>query len=165
MIVIGLMSGASLISNTSYYTGSNTIARYLAVRLEDVQIANLDPSNISINPSLVMIFNVKAPDPTNGQMTLTHLSASVYLNQELLAYETFQKVVPASDRMITAGYNRNYTVGSTILELLDKEHLYNASLSGNWTFNVALTLSYYLFQGGTLSWRVLFFVYEGYTPI
>ncbi len=166
IILTGLVSGTSLISNTSYYTGTYTIARYLAVTLEDVRIADLNPSNESVNPTLVMVFNLKAPYFTNGQMTLTHLSASVYLDGEFIAYTTFQKdVILASERSITAGYDKNFTVGSTISELLDKQILYNASLSGNWTFAVTLTLSYYFFQSQFPSWRVLLFVYDGYTPI
>jgi hypothetical protein len=164
-LVVGIVSGASLISNTSYYTGSYTLARYLTVTLEDVRIANLNPSNTSINPSLVMIFNVKAPDLTSGHMTLTHLSAVVHLNGEPIAYETFQNEVSGSDRSVAAGYNKTFTVGSTVFVLPDKQLLYNASLSGNWTFNIALRVNYILFQGSILSSRMLFFVYEGYTPI
>ncbi|RDE13928.1 MAG: hypothetical protein C4K47_04975 [Candidatus Thorarchaeota archaeon] len=165
MIVIGVISGACLVSNTYSYDGSYALPRQLAVGLVDIQIANLDPSNESINPGLVMVFNLKAPDFTNGRMTLTRLLASVLLNNESIAYETFQNVVPLSERSVTAGYNKNLTVGSTVFELVDKQILYDASLSGNWTFDVTLTVSYYLFQGTTGSWRVFNFVYEGYTPI
>lgn len=163
-IIIGLISGAYLTSSTSYYSGSYAIARYMTVSLEDVQIANLDPSNDSINPSLLMVFNLKAPELTTGQVTLTYLSAVVHLDQDLIMYETFQKYVQPPE-IVTAGYNKNFTLGSTVFELYDKHILYNASLSGNWTFNITFNLNYFIFQNGMLSRRVLFFVYDGYSPI
>lgn len=164
-IVVSFISGVYLISNTSYYSGSYAIARYMAVNLEDIQIARLDPSNESINPGLTMVFNVKGPTIGSGQVDLVGFLASVYLNGQLLSLESFQNVVTASDRAVTAGYDKNFTVGSTILQLHDKQHLYNASQSGNWTFNIALTLSYSFFQSRLPSFRTLFFVREGYTPI
>jgi hypothetical protein len=165
MTVIGLICGASLVLNTSYYTGSYTISRYVTVSLQDIQIAHLDPSNETVNPGLSMIFNVKAPDNANGMMTLKDLSATVSLNEQPFLYATFKNYIPVSDQSVTAGYNMSFTLGSTVTDLLDKQILYNASLSDNWTFTVTLSMEYYLFQSGARSWRYLIFVYEGYTPV
>jgi hypothetical protein len=137
----------------------------MSISLEDIQIARLDPSNQSANPSLSMVFSVKVLETAYGRATLTELSATVRLNGDPLPYETFRNVIPVSDRVVTAGYNRNLTVGSTILEPVDKQRLYNASQTGNWTFNINLAVIYYLFEGRMLSRRVLFFAYEGYTAI
>jgi len=164
-ILIGVFSGVGLVSSTSFYSGSINVVASLDIDLQDILIANLDPTNESVNPALVMVFSVKAPQTGTGQMTLTFLRASVNLNNESLSYTSFQNFIVLKDRSVTPGYDRNLTVGSTILSLQDKQLLYNASEKVQWTFSITLFVFYHVFQSRAEEVRILVFAHEGYTDV
>jgi len=162
-IILGVTSGIGLVSTTSFYTGSGIIIQHLHFDLEDILIYALDPTNESVNPALVFVFNVGAPQVASGEAYMMYLSVKVSVNARSLNYTSFERSVTGAERVLTSGYNKNVTVGSTITELLDKQVLYNASSAGEWAFNVRVTMFYHLFQSRSESIRVLVFSHEGYT--
>lgn len=162
-VILGVMSGIGLVSTTSFYTGSGIIIQHLHFDLEDVLIYALDPANESVNPSMVLIFNVRAPQVASGEAYMMYLSTTVYVDNKTLAYTSFERSIIGAERILTSGYDRNITVSGTITERLDKLILYNASSLGEWIFGVRVTMFYHLFHSRAESFRVLVFSHEGYT--
>ncbi len=162
-IILGVTSGIGLVSTTSFYTGSGIIIQHLHFDLEDILIYTLDPTNESVDPSLTLIFNVRAPQVASGEAYMMYLTAKIYVNNKSLAYTSFERSIMGAERILTSGYDKNITVSNTVTVLPDKMVLYNASSTGEWIFRVRITLFYHLFHSRSESFRVLVFSHEGYT--
>ncbi|MHA1216140.1 MAG: hypothetical protein ACTSPE_05000 [Candidatus Thorarchaeota archaeon] len=160
-LLVALVSGGALYNTTAYYGGSYIIVTYLDVNLTNVVVTNLDPTNMTVNPAVSLVFNFKAPEALSGHATLTSLTAKVWLNNDSLSYANFRYTIPADSRTVASGYDRNFTVRGTITELADKYVLYNASASSQWVFSIRLTLFYHVFESSAESVRVLMFAHEG----
>jgi len=160
-LILGLVSGIGLASTASYYSGSYVIVSYLQIDLDEVRVANVDPTNTSINPSIALDFSFVAPETSDGEATVTYLVATVYINGDKMNYASFRKNIPSASRAITSGYNKLFTVSSSIIEMEDKNVLYNASADGDWTFSITLTVFYHVFNSPAESVRIIPFSYEG----
>ena len=160
-IIIGLVSGIGLASSASYYNGSYLIIQNLQINLEEIRVTNLDPTNTSIDPEIALDFSFVAPETSDGEATITYLLATVYLNGDKMNYASFRRNIQSASRAITSGYNKTFTLSSTISELDDKYVLYNATADGDWTFSVTLTVFYHVFNAPAESVRIIPFSYEG----
>lgn len=158
MIVIAVISSVYLYSNASYYSGSYVIINELHIDLIDVQVLNYE--NMSLNPALRMVFNVKAPDVATGSATLTYLRAVVYLNNESLSYTEFRLSIPPEKQAIIPGYNENFTIGSTITVDEDKAIIYDAAANDNWIFKIELTYFYHIFKATAESVNFVAFAWQ-----
>jgi len=140
---------------------SYVIISYLQIDLEEIRVTNLDPTNTSINPSIALDFSFVAPETSDGEATVTYLLATVYINGDKMNYASFRRNIQRDYRAITSGYNRIFTVSSSIPEMEDKNVLYNASADGDWTFSITLTVFYHVFNSPAESVRIIPFSYEG----
>ncbi|MBS3794381.1 MAG: hypothetical protein KGY80_05775 [Candidatus Thorarchaeota archaeon] len=156
-LIIGILSGVSLAGSSAYYSGSYLMIQYLEVDLINVRVNNLQPENETVNPGLSVSFNMQVPDTLSGDASVTFLRASIYLNGEDFDYASFTKRLSVENRELKPGYNRNYTIGSTIEVASDKELLYNAYDESNWTFSIVLTIFYHTFDSDASQVRVVSF--------
>jgi len=163
-LILGIVSGLGLATSSSYFAASYTLVTNLEFDLLEVRITALDPTNESINPRITLTFNVNAPSGSGGDAALTFLRAWVTLNEQPFVYTQTQwrKNIPFADQSLYEGYDKNYTMGETIYTLSDKQILYDAADSGNWTFSILLAIAYDVF-GSEASPRYITFPYEGYT--
>lgn len=161
-IIMGIISGVGIVTTANFYGGSYVIVKYLDVDLEEVRVSNLDPTNTTINPSIQLDFSIVAPQTAAGEAYLSYFTASVFLNGDKFSYTTFRRSIPSEHRTVTPGYNKTFTVRSSVTEILDKYTLYNASVDGEWTWGISLTIFYDVFDSPGDQVRVLAFSYEGY---
>jgi hypothetical protein len=160
-IIVSLVSVVGLMSSSSYYGGSYMIIQNLEIDLDDVYVSNVVPTNTSINPSVSVAFSVEAPEAAAGKATITYMRAQIFLNGESFQYAEFRRAIGYEDGVVTSGYNKTFSVGSTITQMQDKEILYNASLEDNWTFSITLTMWYHMFEARGEDIRVLVFAHQG----
>ena len=163
-LVLGIVSGLGFATSSSYFAGSYALVTNLEFNLLEVRITALDSTNESINPRITLVFNVKAPTGSVGDASLTFLIARVTLNEELFVYtqNQWRKNIPVADQPLYPGYDKNFTMGETIYELLDKQILYDAEDSGDWLFGIRLAISYDVF-GAPASPLWITFSQEGHT--
>ena len=160
-MIIGLFSAAGLASSAAYYSGSYSIVRYLDINMTDVRVGNFDPDNLTINPSLVVDFNVLAPPAQTGEAKLTFLRVTVYLNGDKFSYTTFRKDIPRDFRTLYPNYNETFSIGSTITVEHDKQILYDAYNNDEWVFSFTLTVFYDIFDSPGDQVRIIAYSYNG----
>ncbi|MHA2085536.1 MAG: hypothetical protein ACXABD_17400 [Candidatus Thorarchaeota archaeon] len=102
-----------------------------------------------------------APNASNGEAVITFLTISVLLNREQFRYALFRRSIPLDHRIVYPGYDKTFTVSSTIYELLDKQLIYNATLNNEWIFSISMTLFYRVAQSDADQIRFLSFSYNG----
>ncbi len=154
-MIVGIISGIGLVNSASIYGGSYTMIRYLEIDLVDVQVDNLDPNNITVNPSISMFFNVYAPPGAEGDARIKDFTAEIYVNGDKMNYANFRKSIPLDYRDLYPGYNHTYGIGSTLLSELDKQVLIDAYNSGEWVISIQLTLFYRVFDSVGDSVRII----------
>jgi len=163
-LILGIVSGMGLATSSSYFAGSYALAANLEFDLLEVRITGFDPTNESINPRITLVFNAKASAGSSGDASLTYFRVQVTLNEaEFLYTQTaWRKSIPVADQPLYPGYDKNFTVGETIYDLNDKQILYDAEDSDDWTFSILLVISYSIFDD-TSSARYIPFSHEGHT--
>ena len=145
MIVLGVISAFSIASSTSYYTGSIYMIRYLDVNLEELRISGMDINNKTKPFSITMIFNIKIPDVPNGNVRLGTLSAVLSLNNDLLSYASFSKLLNVEDGTLYPNFNKNYSLRGFLDDQIDRFAIYNASADNNWNFAIEFRYFYWTF--------------------
>jgi hypothetical protein len=160
-MIIGLVSAASLMTGAAYYSGSYSIVRYLEIDMVDVRVGNFDPDNITINPALEVDFHVQAPPAQTGEAELTYFTMSVYLNGDKFSYTSFRRDVHRDLRTLYPNYNQTFSIGSTILEIQDKQMLYDAYENEEWVFSITLTVFYDIFDSPGDQVRIIAYSYNG----
>lgn len=161
VIVLGLISAASLVSSSNYYSASYLIGRYLEADLVGITVRNLDPENQTINPSISVKFNLKTPDVENGDATLTFLRASVYLNGESFNYIIFSKKPSGEAAKLGPNYDRNFSLGGSVIQEPDQQLLYDAYANSNWTFVIIFIMSYRVLNSEAVTRRTASFSQNG----
>ncbi|TFF92783.1 hypothetical protein EU546_07155 [Candidatus Thorarchaeota archaeon] len=161
-LIAAIISAMSLYSTASYYSGSYVLVQKLDVELVEIRLGNFHPENETINPSVAADFQFVAPATGSGTTRLYSLTVSIYLNGESFDYSYFRKIIPLEDRLVTSGYNKTFTVSSTIDSEIDKQLIFDAYSSGDWTWTSTMRLFYIVFESPAQSVRVLTFTYSGY---
>jgi len=163
-LILGIVSGLGLAASSSYFTGSHSLVINLEFDLLEIRVTALDPTNESINPRVTLVFNAKVLTGSAGEASLTYFRVEVNLNEEELQYTQTQwrKSVPYADQSLYPGYDTNFTVGETIYDLEDKQILYDAEDSDDWTFSILLVISYSVFDSESTA-RYISFYHEGHT--
>ncbi len=159
-IIAGIIGATSLYSAASYYGGSYVLVQRLDVELTEMRLGNFDPLNMSVDPALSAFFQFTAPEIASGKTRLESLTASIYLNGESFNYANFRRNIPAEDKLVTSGYNKTFSVGSTLELDQDKQLIYDAYIAEDWTFSVTLSIFYTVFESRAQSVRVMTFVYS-----
>ena len=162
-LILGIVSGLGLAASSSYFAGSHSLVTNLEFDLLEVRITALDPTNESINPRITLVFNAKVSSGSAGEAALTYFRVQVDLNDRPFLYtQQWRKYVPSADQSLYPGYDTNFTVGERIYEILDKQILYDAEDSDDWTFSILLVISYSVFDTASTA-RYIPFTHEGHT--
>ena len=163
-LILGIVSGLGLATTSSYFAGSYSLVTNLEFDLLEVRITGLDPTNESINPRITLVFNAKVPTGSAGEASFTYFRVQVELNEmEFLYTQTsWRKSIPVVDQPLYPGYDKNFTVGETMYVIDDKQILYDAEDSGDWTFSILLVISYSVFDTASTA-RDIAFSHEGHT--
>jgi hypothetical protein len=160
-LVVSLFSAAVIVGNTNYYTGSYGLAHYLDVNLVDIRVANAD--NESLDPSIRFVLNFQTRNDTFGDASLSAIRIVSLLNRESIYGSAFRMDIPYVNGILDANYNRSFTVGSTITNDHDKQLLYDAYASGNWTWSVSVYYFYNVFNSDSDDRREIGYAYDGVT--
>lgn len=161
-LILGIVSGMGIASSSSYFNASYGLVSNLEVDLLEVGIIDLDPTNESVDPRITLVFNINAPTGSAGDASLIFLRAWVTLNEAEFVYTQTQwrKNIPFANQSLYPGYDMNFTMSETIYTLSDKQILYDADDSDEWTFSIRLAIVYTVF--GAESNRYITFTYQGY---
>ncbi len=160
-IILGVTSAGLIVVNANYYSGSYALAHYTEVSLEDIRVRNLDPSNESLIPGLYFTLNVHTRDDSAGDAALTYITVWPYLNGEAIVYATFIRHIPLENQKLYPSYDQNYTTSSSILDESDRQILFDAYTSANWTWAVVVRYWYSVISSDNLSFREISFAYSG----
>lgn len=163
VIAAGLFSAALLAGNARYYGDSVALAEFLEVDVADTSVSNFDPTNYSMNPRISFVLNFKAPDNVNGDAHLASIRILVLLNQQSITYGTFLREFRFEQEPLDAGYDKNHTIRSDITNDNDKDVLFGAYNSANWTWSLAVRYTYSVMSSSSTYRRTIGFVYEGVT--
>jgi hypothetical protein len=163
VIAAGLFSAALLAGNARYYADSVALAEFLEVDIVDTRVSNIDPTNYSVNPGLSFVLNFKAPDNVDGDAHLASIRILVLLNQQSIIYGTFLREFRFEQEALDSGYDKNHTIGSDIIEDTDKDVLFGAYNSANWTWSLTVRYTYSVMSSSSTYRRTIGFVYEGVT--
>ncbi len=145
MILVGVISAVSLVNTASYYSGSYYLLKDMQVELLEIRLSNLDIDNHTVDPVMRLTFRFQAPYTFQGNIQITGMSATVFLNRDKLSYTAFGLSVPEEYRLVSSGYTHEFTLSSTVHDINDKFTVYNASVSSSWVFAVRLQWSYRMF--------------------
>ncbi|MHA2210896.1 MAG: hypothetical protein ACXABV_17215 [Candidatus Thorarchaeota archaeon] len=163
VIVAGLFSAALLAGNARYYANSVALAEFLEVDIAETRVSNIDPTNYSLNPHLSFVLTFKSPVDVDGEAYLVFIRILVLLNQQSIIYATFQKEFSFEQEALDAGYDKNHTIRSDVLNDQDKEILFGAYNSTTWTWSLTLRYTYSVMSSDSPYRRTIGFSYEGVT--
>ncbi|MBD3406423.1 MAG: hypothetical protein GF411_09955 [Candidatus Lokiarchaeota archaeon] len=145
VMLIAIISGASLYSSAQYFSGANIITNFLEIDLVGLEITNLDPINRT-NPRLSVSFRFQAPQVPAGSIRLSALDCDVSINGSALSGKDIGLIVPPEYRTVGSEYDETLNMSINIEFESDKNTVYNASSSGEWNFIIELTVGYSTFQ-------------------
>jgi hypothetical protein len=163
LIASGLISAALLAGNASYYGNSVALADFLDVDVVDIRVSNIDPTNYSVNPTIAFILNFKAPDGIEGDAYLVFIRILAHLDEQSILYATFHREFSFEQEALHAGYNENHSIRSDVLDDNDKDVLYGAYNSVNWTWSLTVRYIYSVMSFTNQYSRTIGFFYEGVT--
>ncbi|MFW9803235.1 MAG: hypothetical protein ACFFFC_11310 [Candidatus Thorarchaeota archaeon] len=163
LIASGIISAALLAGNASYYSNSVALAEFVEVEVDDITVTNIDPTNYSVNPTISFVLNFNAPDDIEGEAYLVYIRILAHLNEQSIVYATFRRDFSFQQEALHAGYDENHNIGSDILEDKDKDVLYEAYNSVNWTWSLTVRYNYSVMSSTDLYRRTVGFFYEGVT--
>ncbi|MFX0108829.1 MAG: hypothetical protein ACFE7R_11125 [Candidatus Hodarchaeota archaeon] len=160
-ILVALVSGISLASNAGYYSGSYALAQYIEVDLVEIRVARLDPTNTSMNPGVFFTLNFQTPNETEGNARLQYITLSFLLNAERISLPAFSHSIPYAEQPLYGGYDMNYTLSASIMDLDEKQILYNALTDDAWIWSVTVDYFYAVFDSDSTTQRTISFSYDG----
>ncbi|MFW9887247.1 MAG: hypothetical protein ACFFER_03645 [Candidatus Thorarchaeota archaeon] len=163
LISSGLISAALLAGNASYYGNSVALAEFLKVDVVDIRVSNIDPTNYSVNPTIAFVLNFNTPDDIEGEAYLVHIYVLAHLNEQSIIYATFHREFRFEQEALHAGYDENHSIRSDVLEDRDKDVLYDAYSSANWTWSFTVQYYYSVMSSTSQYRRTIVFFYEGVT--
>lgn len=152
MIIAALVSSMFLVSNAMYYSGSYALAGGLQITMDVPVVGNIDVGNDSVFPNVALSFNLEAHSPFEGNVRITFMGAQVTLNDDLLSYTAFARVVPFDQQPVHPGYNRTVVLSRTTDTSQDRQTIIDAYNLGIWNWTVVFRYSFIVFdEPGTIS--------------
>ncbi len=156
-IITAIISAGMLTANSSYYGGTYSLAGRMDVSLVDIEIRYLDYTNESVNPKITLFFNLKANSELEGNVRITFMGASVYLNDDILSYTSFAYTPPLAAQYVHPGFNQTYGLFNFAISN-DREAVLQANSTDTWNWEVEFRYSFIVFdERGTITWRYLYF--------
>lgn len=166
IVIIGaVVSSVLLVGNAQYYSGSYVLVEKMQVSIVQVVVSDIDPANQSIYPLLSFTFNFLTDSPSEGNVRLTSIDASVTLNDDLLSLTTFDKSLTDDPKgVLHPGYNTTFTLAKTINSNTDRATILHADNISIWNWRLRLRYNILLFDKGQSS-RTLYFNWTGPTAV
>ncbi|MFW9960763.1 MAG: hypothetical protein ACFFDV_07090 [Candidatus Thorarchaeota archaeon] len=146
MIVTALISSGFIIGNGQYYGGSFVLAGRLEINLADIHVSNVDPSNASIDPAVSLTFNFAIDAQAEGNVRLTFVGATVWLNNDLLSYTAFAHTPAVENQYLYSNFDRDIVMARTIDSIADRQTIIDAYLASTWAWNITLRYSIIVFD-------------------
>lgn len=162
-ILVSLLSASIMVGNANYYVGSYGLAHYVDVELAEIRVSNAD--NESLDPVIRFILNFQTRNDTSGDAAISSLRVVATLNRESIYGTSFRMDVPFIDGSLHANYNRNFTLLNSLQDPHDRDIIYDAYASGNWTWHVTVYYYYSVFMSDSDDRREIGFSYEGVTLV
>ncbi|MFW9956485.1 MAG: hypothetical protein ACFFCT_00320 [Candidatus Odinarchaeota archaeon] len=154
MIITTVISSGFIIGNAQYYGGSYILAGQLEVNLVDIQVSNVNTTDETEDPSLVLSFNLAIPAQADGNVRITFFGATVWLNNDLLSLTSFSLTPALADQYLYSNFDRNIAMSQTASSTSDRQTIIDAYLTSSWTWNVTLRYSFIVFdEPNTIMWR------------
>ena len=153
VIMITIVSSMFLAGNAAYYGGSYSLAGKLTVSLLEIEVSNIDQTNETINPGIRLTFNIATTSLSEGNVKLTFMGATVWLNDDLLSLTSFARIPPVDEQNLYPEFDTNYTMSNTAT-FEDRQAILDAETSGLWFWDITFRYSFIVFdERGTLTWR------------
>jgi hypothetical protein len=147
VIIAAMVSSVFLVGNAQYYGGSYVLVENVEVSIADTVISNIDPGNESIYPRISFTFNFRTDSPTQGNVRLYSIEASVTLNHDSLSLTVFNRYLTNDpNQYLHPGYDTNFTVARTINSIADRATVLQADNTSTWNWYIALTYSIITFN-------------------
>ncbi|RDE15763.1 MAG: hypothetical protein C4K48_02990 [Candidatus Thorarchaeota archaeon] len=161
-IAVAIISSGFIVTNASYYGGTYVLAERLEVSLAEIHVSNVDPGNSSVNPLISLAFNMRIDVQAVGNVRVTFLGATLWLNNDLLSYTSFSHSPTLVDQYLHSDYDSNVTMSQSVTD--DRQTVLDAYLSSTWAWNVTLRYSFIVFDvRDTIAWRSLEFYTTEFT--
>ena len=109
-IIAAVVSSGFLVNNSSYYTASYELVGQMSVDIVKTEVSSIDPTNDSIIPRIVFTVNLQTTSQTNGSVRVNFIGIEATLNNDLLSYTQFAKIVPEAAQSLHPNYDRNFTI-------------------------------------------------------
>jgi hypothetical protein len=164
MIITAVISSGFIIGNAQYYGGSFALAGMLAVNLTDIHVSNVDPTNASITPGISLTFNFAVNAQAEGNVRITFVGATLWLNNYLLSLTPFAYTPALADQYLYSNFDRNIILSQTVSPVYDRQTIIDAYQSSTWAWNITLRYSYIVFdEPNTIMWRWYYFYTTNFT--
>jgi hypothetical protein len=152
-IVTAIVCTGFTVGNAQYYGGTYVLINRLEISLTDIHVSNVG-TNIT-NPVIALTFNLEMPFQATGNVRITFLGATVWLNDDILSYTSFAYVPPLADQYLQSNMNRNVTMSQTSGSS-DAQAVNDAYLSSTWAWNVTLRFSHIVFdEPDSIAWTYI----------
>ena len=163
VIILAIVSSVFLVNNVQYYNGSYSLASRLEVNLVRTVLHDIDATNESLYPSLSFTFNFRTDASTEGNVRLTFIRATVWLNDDLLSLTDFSRSL---GEPLHTGYNKNITLAKTINSETDRNTLLQADSIDTWNWTIRLRYNFITFDDTrSQTWRIIYYNWTGSTTI
>ncbi len=165
VIILTAVSSLFLVNNAQYYSGSFELAARLNVSFLEAVVSDIDPTNESIYPRLSFSLNFRTDATTEGDVRLESMSATAWLNDDLLSYTSLVGALnnPA-DKILHPGYNVNFTLAKTTNSEADRAAILQAYDADIWNWYIRVRYDFITFDT-SVSNRILYFNWTGATTI
>ncbi|KXH77172.1 MAG: hypothetical protein AM326_05525 [Candidatus Thorarchaeota archaeon SMTZ-45] len=167
LIISAMVSSVFLVGNVQYYSGSYVLAGRMNVNLVEVLAGNVDQENESIYPFLSFTFNFQTDSPIEGNVRLTVIYGTVWLNDDLLSYTVFNRYLNNdADQLLHPGYDSNFTLASEINSETDRNTVLQADMVDTWNWYIRLRYTFITFdEAQSQTSRTLYFNATGVTIV
>lgn len=167
VIIAALVSSVFLVSNAQYYSGSYILAGRMEVIIVNTVVSNVDPTNESIFPGLSFTFNFRTDSPTEGNVKLTYIGASVTLNGDQLSFTVLNAYLNNHpNQVLHPEYNANFTLGNSVNSIADRAAILLADSIDTWSWFIRLDYDFITFDKfDSVARRTLFFNWTGSTTV
>lgn len=147
VIITAVVSSVLLIGNANYYSGSYVLAGRLEVSIVGTVVSDLAPANDSIYPVLAFTINFRTDSPTEGNVQLTAIYATVWLNDDLLSYTPLSRDLSNdAKRLLHPAYNSNFTLATRLNSITDRASILQADSSDTWNWYLRLRYEFITFD-------------------
>jgi len=157
-IITALISSGFLIGNAQYYGGSYVLAGQLDVNLVDIHVSNINTTDESEDPNIVLTFNLAIAAQAEGNVRITFVGATLWLNYDKLSLTSFSYNPALADQYLYSNFERDIMMSQTANTGTDRQTIIDAYLTSTWAWNVTLRYSFIVFDDiNTIMWRWFYF--------